>query len=108
MVVPQGHSKEKDVNVFFEATRPKISDKLSSDLREFQRYKFMITLRIQLYKEKPDGSIDYAEPRFHHRNQLLLLEIDDIEDRLNIAFAQIQEALEKWTSNGSGWIVDRV
>ena len=32
MVVPQGHSKEKDVNVFFEAARPKISDRLLSDL----------------------------------------------------------------------------
>ena len=68
----------------------------------------MITLRIKLYKEKPDGLIDDAEPRFHHRNQLLLLEVYDIEDRLNTAFAQIQEALEKWTSNGSEWIVDRV
>ena len=50
-----------------------ISDKLSSDLREFQRLKFMITLRNKLYKEKPDGSIDYAEPQFHHKTQLLLL-----------------------------------
>ena len=68
----------------------------------------MITLRIKLYKEKPDGSIDYTEPRFHPRNQMVLFEIDNIEDRLNIAFGQIQEALEKWTSNGSGWIVDRM
>ena len=74
---------------------------------KFQRLKFMITLRNKLYKEKPDGSIDYAEPQFHHKTQLLLLEIDDIEDRLNTAFAQIQEAIEKWTSNGSGWIIDR-
>ena len=68
----------------------------------------MITLRIKLYKEKPDGSVNYAEPRFHPRNQLALFEIDEIEYRLNITFAQIQEAIEKWTHNGSGWIVDRV
>ena len=109
MVVPLGHRKEKDVNVFFEAVRPNISDKLSSDLREFNRsFKFMITLRIQLSEEKPDGSVDYAEPRFHPRNQLALFEIDEIEDKLNITFAQIQEAIEKWTHHGSGWIVDSV
>ena len=68
----------------------------------------MITLRVKLYKEKPDGSIDYDEPRFHPRNQMVLFEIDDIEDRLNTSFDQIKEALGKWTSNGSGWIVDRV
>ena len=62
MTVPLGHSKEKDVNVFFEAVRPKIRVKLSSNLREFQRFKFIITLRIKLYKAKPDGMVDYAEP----------------------------------------------
>ena len=31
MVVPVGHSNQKDVNVFFEAVRPKIIDKLLSD-----------------------------------------------------------------------------
>ena len=61
MTVPLGHSKE-DVRVFFEAIRPKIRAKLSSNLREFQRYKLMITLHIKLYKEKPDDTVDYAEP----------------------------------------------
>ena len=55
----------------------------------------MITLRIKLYKEKPDGTVDYAEPRFHPRNQLALFEPNKIEGKLNITFAQIQEAIEK-------------
>ena len=33
---------------------------------------------------------------------------DEIEDGLNTSFDEIKEALEKWTHNGSGWIVDRV
>ena len=66
MVVPQGYSKEKNVNVFFEAVRQKIREKLSSDLQEFNRsLKFLITLRIKLYKVKHDDSVDYAEPHFH-------------------------------------------
>ena len=89
MTVPLGHSKEKDVNVFVEATRVKIRAKLSSDLLEFQRFKFMIYLRIKLYKEKPDGTIDYAEPSFHPRNQLVLQDSNEIEDAINISFAQI-------------------
>ena len=67
MAVPLGHSKEKDPSIFFEAVRSKIRAKLLSDLLEFQRFKFMITLRIKLYKEKLDGTVDYAEPRFHQK-----------------------------------------
>ena len=85
--------------------RPKMRAKLSSDLLEFQRFKFMITLSIKLYKEKLDGTVDYAEPLFHPRNQFVLLDLNEREDVLNVTFAQIQEALEKWTHNGSGWIV---
>ena len=47
MTVPLGYSDEQDPNVFFEAVRPKINTKLSSDLREFQRLKFMVTMRIK-------------------------------------------------------------
>ena len=64
MGVPVGHSKGKDVNVFFEATRPKIRVKLLSDLLEFKGLKFMIYLKITLYKEKLDGTVD---PLFHPR-----------------------------------------
>ena len=96
------------MNVFFEAARPKIRAKLSSDFVEFNRsFKFMIILRIKLYKEKPDGSVDYAEPQLHPRNQIALFEIDELEDLLNTSFDQIKKALEKWTHNVSGWIVDR-
>ena len=66
----------------------------------------MITLRIKLYKDKLDGTVDYAEPRFHPRNQLALFEPNEIEDVLNVTFAQIQEAIEKWTMVLDGsWIV---
>ena len=106
MPVPLGHSKEKYVRIFSEAVSPKIRAKLSSDLREFQTFKFMITLHIKLYREKPDGTVDYAEPSFHPRGQLVLLDSNEIENELNVTFAQIQEAIEKWTHNGSGWIMD--
>ena len=77
-------------------------------MREFQRLKFIITLPIKLYKEKLHGTVDYAVPRFHPRNQLVLFEPNEIEDILTETFAQIQEAIEKWTRDGSGWIVDHV
>ena len=108
MTVPVGHSKGKDVNVFFEAVRPKIKVKLLSDLGEFRIFKFMITLRIKLYKEKPDGSVNYAKPHLHPRKQFISRDSNELEGLLNSSFEQIEEALERWTHNGSGWIVDRV
>ena len=95
MTVPVGHSNGKDMNVFFEATRPKIKAKLSPDLREFRIFKFMIYLRIKLYKEKLDGTVDYVEPLFHPGNQLVLRDSNELEDLLNTSFDQINEAIEK-------------
>ena len=113
MTILVGHSKEKYVNVFFEATRPNIRD-----LLEFQRYKYMIFLRIKLYKVKrrlgvnPDGTIDYtidyADPSFHPKNYLVLQDANGIEDVINTSIAQIQQVIEGWMHNGSGWIIDRV
>ena len=72
----------------------------------------MITLHISLYKLKPndtgDYTVDYTEPHFHPKNQLALFEPNEIEDKFNITFAQIQEATEKLTRDESGWIVGRV
>ena len=63
-------------------------------MRVFNRsFKFMIILCIKLYKEKPDGSVDYAEPRFYPWNQLAWFEPNEIEDKLTTTFAQIQEAI---------------
>ena len=87
MTIPLGHSKEKYVNVFFEATRPKI--------------------RVKLYKEKPDCTVDYEEPSFHPRNQFVLLDLNEMEDVLTETFAQIQETIDAewlWVDRGS-WIV---
>ena len=54
-----------------------------TDLREFQRLKFMITVRITLYKDKLDGTVDYAEPLFYPRNQFVLFDLNEIDDRFN-------------------------
>ena len=105
MTVPIGHSKDKYVNIFFEASRSKIRAKFLSDLAVFRILKFMITLRIKLHREKPDGSVDYAEPHLYPINQLVLRDSNELKDLLNTSLAQIQEALERWTHNGSGWIV---
>ena len=81
---------------FFEAARPKISDRLSSDLRELNRgFKFMIYLRVKFYKESNDGTIHGSELWVHNRNQLVLFEPNEIEDALNTAFAQILEVIER-------------
>ena len=44
----------------------------------------MIYLGIKLYKEKLDGTIEYAEPSLHPRNQFVLQDANEIEDALNI------------------------
>ena len=107
MTVPLGHSKEKDVNVFFEAVRQKIRAKSLSELHEFKSLKLKIWLIIKLYKPQLDGTNHTNEWWITHI-QSVLMSVDDVENALTMQIDDFLERIEKHTREGSGWIVERV
>ena len=103
MDVPQGHPHGADPRAFLEGVRPQIRAKIKA----LNGIKFQLALKVQLRKDNPDGSEEYTDPVFRHKQEAIL-QNSEIEGALNQAFPTIQETLEKWTQRGSGWAVDRV
>ena len=49
----------------------------------------------------------YSEPIFRHKQEVLL-QVNEIEESLDIAFPKILEQLESYMAEGSNWNFDRV
>ena len=69
--------------------------------------KLQLILKVQLWKDNPDGSEEYTDPVLHHKQEALL-QASEINEDLNKAIPNLLELLEKWTQRGSGWVTDRV
>ena len=101
---PEGHV---DLINFFHLGRPKIRHKLKEELKDLTNIKAQLAIKIQLRKEKQDGSEDLVNPILRS-TQMVITKPSEIDEALDTAFSQIQECLEKWTHKGSGWVVVQI
>ena len=62
MGVPQGHPYGADPRAFLEGVRPQIQAKLKEEIKVLDGVKFQLALKIQLRKDKLDGSEEYVSP----------------------------------------------
>ena len=106
MDVLQGHPHGADPRAFLEGVRPQIQAKLKEEIKALNGVKFELALKIQLRKDKLDGSEEYVSPAMRPK-QGVALQNSEIDGALNQAFPAIQETLEKWTQRGSGWMVEQ-
>ena len=107
MDAPQGHPHGADPMAFLEGVRPQIQTKLEEEIEALNGVKFQLALKIQLWKDNPDGSEEYVRLVMRHKQEAALQK-SEIEEALNRAFPTFQETLEKRTQRGSGWVVDQV
>ena len=106
MDVPEGHTLEADPRAFLEGIRPKIHKKLTGEILALHGVKFQLALRVQLSKASPDGTEEYTDPVFEHKQEATL-QAHERNETLDRAFPRILETLEKWTQRGSGWVVNQ-
>ena len=90
---PKGHA---DPRAFLEEVEAQIHDKLVEEIKVLNGVKFQLALKVQLQKDKPDGSEEYTDPVLRHKQEAILKK-SEIKGALNQAFPRIQETLEKWT-----------
>ena len=107
MDVHQGHPHGADPRAFLEGVQPQNRAKLEEEIKALNGIKFQLALKVQFWKDNPDGSEEYTDPVLRHKQEAIL-QNSEIEGVLNQAFPTIQETLEKWMQRGSGWVVDRV
>ena len=83
MDVPKGHPLGADPQAFLEGLRPQIYNKLEEEIRALSGIKFQLALKVQLRKTGPDGTEEYTDPVFRHKQEVILQrsEIDGALDK---------------------------
>ena len=109
MDVLNGNYLESDPRIFLNNIRPQFFSKLEEELKKLNGLKFQLALKVLLSKvsNEKENIYTYSEPIFRHKQEVLL-QVNEIEGSLDIAFPKILEQLKSYMAEGSNWNFDRI
>ena len=79
---------------------------MEEELNQHQ-YKASLVLNLELVKNSPSGVLTTTEAYFRS-NVMTILSAHVIELAAQKAFSEIQNRIDKWTNQGSGWTVNQI
>ena len=94
----------KDPSVQLEASKSSIKDLFKDLLNEMKGFKYKITLKTLLSKEKQNKSIEYSIVHFNSITKTVI----NSEFNLNKSFQEILYRIDNWINDGSGWKVESI
>ena len=75
-------------------------------------FKFIETLEVTFEKDTIDSKtgkrVSIYKTAFFNGKAKTIAEVDDIEPELNMSRQEILIVIDKWVSEGSGWVIDRI
>ena len=75
-------------------------------------FKFIETLEVTFEKDTIDSKtgkrISIYKTAFFNGKAKTITKVDDIEPELNMSRQEILNVIDKWVSEGSGWVIDRI
>ena len=75
-------------------------------------FKFIETLEVTFEKDTIDSKtgkhLSIYKTAFFNGKAEIITKVDDIEPDLNMSRQEIMNAIDKWVSEGSGWVIDRI
>ena len=75
-------------------------------------FKFIETLEVMFEKDTIDSKtgkrISIYKTAFFSDKAKTITKVDDIEPELNMSRQEIPNTIDKWVSEGSGWVIDRI
>ena len=93
-------------------TRPLIESQLEDLLKTMKGFKFIETLEVTFEKDTIDSKtgkcVNIYKTAFFNGKAKIVTKVDDIEPELNISRQEIHNTIDKWVSEGSGWVIDRI
>ena len=94
-----------DPSVFLGMVQEHIYENLVEELAELKSIKYQLALKVNLQKKGPDGKVEFTDLVFRCKTEPILsaTEID-----LDKVVGYTLESLEKWTQQGSGWVINSV
>ena len=116
----KGHAKSYEIELqdnlnplnHFTKTRPQTESHLEDLLKTMKGFKFIETLEVTFEKgtidSKPGKCVSIYKTAFFNGKAKTITKVDDIEPELNMSRQEILNVIDKWVSEGSGWVIDPI
>ena len=96
----------------FTKTRALVESHLENLLKDMKGFKFIETLEVTFRKDTVDSKIgkrvSIYKTAFFNGKAKTITKPDDIEHELSLSRQEILNVIDKWVSEGSGWVIDRI
>ena len=115
----KGHVKSYEIELqdnlnrfnLFTKTRPQTESHLEDLLKTMKGFKFIETLEVTFEKDTIDSKtgkrVSIYKTAFFNGKAKIVTKVDDLEPELNMSRQEILNTIDKWVSEGSGWVMDR-
>ena len=116
----KGHAKSYEIELqdnlnplnHFKKTRPLTESHLEDLLKTMKGFKFIETLEVTFEKDTINSKIGKRvriyKTAFFNGKAKTITKVDDKESELNISRQDILNVIDKWVSEGSGWVIDQI
>ena len=116
----KGHTKSYDIelldnlNLLNHLTKTKalVESHLENLLKDMKRFKFIETLEVTFKKDTIDSktgkSVSIYKTAFFNGKAKTITKPNDVESELSMSRQEILSVIDKWVSEGSGWVIDRI
>ena len=96
----------------FTKTKVLVESHLEDLLKTMKGFKFIETLEITFEKETIDSKtgerVSIHKTAFFNSKAKTITKANDIEPELSMSRQEILNMMDKWVSEGSGWVTDRI
>ena len=116
----KGHAKSYEIELqdnlnplnHFTKTRPLTESHLEDLLKTMKGFKFIETLEVTFEKDTIDSKtgkrVSIYKTAFFNGKAKTITKVDDIEPELSISRQEILNVIDKWVSEGLGWVIDQI
>ena len=116
----EGHAKSYGIELqdnlnplnHFTKTRALVDSHLENLLKDMKGFKFIETLEVTFEKDtidsKTEKHVSISKTAFFNGKAKTITKANDIEHELSMSRQEILNAIDKWVSEGSGWVIDRI
>ena len=114
----KGHAKSYDIELLdnlnplnhFTKTKALVELHLENLLKDMKGFKFIETLEVTFEKDTIDSKtgkhVSIYKMAFFNGKAKIITKVNDIEPELSMSRQEILNVIDKWVSEGSGWVID--
>ena len=116
----KGHAKSYGIELqdnlnplnHFTKTKTLVKSHLENLLKDMKGFKFIETLEVTFEKDTIDSKtgkhLSIYKTAFFNGKAKTITKVNDTEHELSMSTQEILNVIDKWVSEGSGWVIDRI